>query len=143
MNTFLKNTSILCLVSVTAFATSLRGDQKAAPSSSTKEQPAGLAAKVLKVDQAKKLLTVEAKGKTITYNLSPDAKITQNGKTMTLADLTNGQQINLITKPTVKGELQIVSLTVGSGVTANGVEPTAAPVPAPTAPKPPKKSRKT
>ena len=75
--------------------------------------PQAIAAKVIVVDRAANTMTIEVNGKLQLVNITPQVRILNKGKLVTLDDITSGQSIVLLARPLDNGTYEVVSVAIG------------------------------
>ncbi len=109
----MKKTLLLCLAFAVTFGISLMSyaaDPK--PTDSAKPEPAQLEGKIVAVDTAARLVTVEIRGTQIKVNVTPQVRLTKKGKKVKFDQLVSGQPVLLsfVTHPS--GRIEVASLSL-------------------------------
>lgn len=110
--------SLCGLLFALAMVTSLHGAEIQTPPTSTENATNGHAAKIISIDKAKGIVTLEIKGKIQPFFLNPHVIDTHTHNPVTPDQLISGQFISFVTRPNPGGQLEIVSLVIlrhGSG----------------------------
>jgi ribosomal protein S1 len=114
--------SILSAMAVMAVAApALVAATPQAPSQDDKEKPGMLQpvqGKVTAVDQEKKTITVGEKAAEKTLHVSENTLITRKGEAIKLAALKVGEEVHAMTRITVDGTTQAVTIKVGPQTTS-------------------------
>ncbi|MEY2410161.1 MAG: hypothetical protein QOF48_2831 [Verrucomicrobiota bacterium] len=107
-NSVVKNMSLAVVSLAIGIAGSLNG-RAADPRTPAPAPSRGTAAKVIIVDRAAKAITVDIHGTIHLLWLSADIKVRKDGKDATIADIAPGQTVNVVTKKTARGDVEIVA----------------------------------